>query len=145
MYASTAYLTGWYARPDTHVAQAVQVTGRPLFILTSECSSVLMLTGECSSVFNAGPSNADNWTALKAHYVDKFGRNDAQHTQLIRDHFEELEIYNNAVCLVCSVKFMRIADLFQHLASKSRDVDEMVAIDHRSHFEALVLPFVGKL
>jgi len=96
-------------------------------------------------VFNAGPSYDANWTALKAHYVDKFGRNDVQHTQLLREHCEQLEAHNDVCCLVCRAEFLRLSDLFQHVASKCRNIDDMVSVAHRSHFDAIVLPFVGKL
>jgi hypothetical protein len=64
--------------------------------------------------------------------------------QLLRKHSEVLDFSGDIVCFVCSAEFSRLADLFQHLASKCRDVNEMVAVAHHSLFDAIVLPFVGK-
>jgi len=97
--------------------------------------------GECGMTFTSGANNTENWTALRSHYMDMFGRAEQRHLQFIRRHNGELA--TECFCGVCGHFFARPVDLFRHLASKMRKKDEVDSVIHTGFFEAVVLPFVG--
>jgi len=92
-------------------------------------------------VFSAGANNTENWTALRSHYVEMFGRVDQRHMKFFVDN--SVVLAGGSTCGVCSSSFLRPNDLFRHLANKGRGPNEFEALSHRSFFEAIALPFVG--
>jgi len=91
--------------------------------------------------FTSGANNTENWNALRSHYMDKLGRADHSHLQFIHRHSDELS--TPCFCGVCDNLFARPADLFRHLASKTKSKNELDSVVHVGFFEAVVLPFVG--
>ena len=101
----------------------------------------LVYVGECGETFTSGADSKENADALRAHYMQKFGRGDHRHMQFFRRHSERLT--TPCFCGVCDDLFSRPVDLFRHIASKIRNKNEMDCLIHTGYFEAIVLPFVG--
>jgi len=66
--------------------------------------------------FTSGANNSENWNALRAHYMDKFGRGDHTHLNFIRRHVDQLA--TDCFCAVCGDFFARPVQLFVFWANR---------------------------